>query len=177
MTGWVSDEVWATLDPESGALSSRARHRVVAALALAAVIIIGLITMRVEGLLGPRLYADYLASFRSYPATHSFDERLELHAAGWADVALRDVTVVTPGYRLTRVTGVPGTVPGDGNATIGLSFAVTDCAHPPAAEPRLRFSVDRWWGTATVEVDVPRTFDNVPQFMSGSAAVACGVAS
>lgn len=176
MTGWVSDEVWARLDPASGALPLRTRHRVVAVTMLATVITFGLITMHVEGLLGPRLYADYLASFRSDPATHSFDEQLELQAVGWADVALRDVTVVTPGYRLTRVTGVPGTVPGDGNATIGLSFAVTDCAHPPAVEPRLRFHVDQWWGTTTVDVDLPRTFDNVPQFMSGSATVACGLA-
>lgn len=174
----VTDEVWPNLEPRSGSLPHRTRRRVVAALLAILLLAIALGAMHVKGVLNPQLAA-WTSEFAVDTAHQSFEEKLTLSAGTWVDVQLRDVQVDDDSsYRLLSVKGVPGVVPNDRRVTITLDFRVTDCVHPPRAEPLLRFEIHQWWGTTSLAVQTPKSELDTPQgpelFMDGPAWLACG---
>lgn len=175
----VSDEVWAALDPRAGQLAPRARRHLITIVAVAAVLLVGVATLHVEGLLGPRMTL-WTSDYTVDAQRPEFEIKVRLSTPGWVADDVRRARISGAKYRLISTSGLPATVPRHGHAVIVLRVAVTDCERPPAASPVLRLEVDQWWGTAWWSSDelVPdlhaSSEGSVDVFMNGPAAVACG---
>jgi hypothetical protein len=150
-TVWVSDEVWARLDPKAGRLSARGRWALAGAAVLVTAAVAGLWLVQSAGLVRPRLSLENggWTAGTANPSTRAVEETTTVDNDGWTAVRVESVTGVAAGPRVVGVEGVPVTIPAHGSATITVHYRVTRCAPPPTS---LGFGlrVARWWGTETI---------------------------
>jgi hypothetical protein len=151
--GWVSDEVWAQLDPRAGRLSRRGRFALALAALGAAALVIVVWAAGASGLVRPRLSVDGWASQESGHA--SFSERVVLANHGWTTARLTAVTTPTRDLHVTGARGLPVHIRPGETVTITVRLAVLDCANPPSGWIPVRARVSHWWGTTSAALDAP----------------------
>lgn len=165
-TAWVSDEVWARLDPDAGRLGRRGRWALTAVV-IAAVAVCALgYAFLAAGLVRPRLTlrGDGWEQASSAARARTVTVIASLYNAGWTQVTVDSLTTSSHGLRVSGAEALPRTIRADTGTTIAVDLQMTDCAHPGPLVLLAR--VPRWWGTATVRLAVSDLPDVV--------AAACG---
>ncbi|MEZ0113587.1 hypothetical protein ABH920_007620 [Catenulispora sp. EB89] len=173
-TRWVSDEVWAELDPNAGNMSRTQRRRALAAASAAVALLIAGFTIDRSGVV--RAHVDYSAdsanSGAASPKTKFFTRQVAVQNNGWTTVHVTGVGKDGPGLHLVQPGGPEG-LPKDlelqGNtavpfdlrpgqiAIVEVAYQITDCAAVPSDSFPVTLRVDRPWGTQTVDISLPLT--------------------
>jgi hypothetical protein len=173
-TQWVSDEVWAELDPTAGTLSRTQRRRALAAASAAVAVLIAGFAVDRSGVV--RAHIDYSADSANAGAAslnpRFFIRQVAVQNTGWTTVRVTGVGQDGPGLRLVRPGGPEGLpkdlelqdstpVPFDLHpgqiATVEVAYQVTDCAAVPSDSFPVALRIDRLWGTQTIDISLPLT--------------------
>lgn len=166
--GWVSDEVWARLDPRAGRLTRRGRLALALGALGVAALAVAVWLAASSGLIRPRLSVAPGWSGTFSHADHSFSETVRIDNTGWTDAHLRSVTTSVQGLRVSAVRGLPRTLAAGSSATVTVHYAVSDCSLRWTGPSTFEVHVAQWWGSATVPLD---TDDSA---LSTLAFSACG---
>lgn len=158
-TAYLSDPVWASLDPGAG-LSKQNRRRWLAGTAGLGLLAIAAAALYWSGLPVPRLSSRQRYGYSTDGAARTFSYRVVLHNDGWAAVAVRDVGQDGPGLRLVSVGGgdrdsVRATIGPGGEVELELVYEVTDCHAVRSDRWAIPVQVERPWGWQTVRVQQP----------------------
>ncbi|MEY9862806.1 hypothetical protein ABH935_008454 [Catenulispora sp. GAS73] len=173
-TRWVSDEVWAELDPTAGTLSRAQRRRALAAALAAVALLIAGYTIDRSGVV--RAHIDYYGDSGNIGATTPnpkfFTRQVAVRNTGWTTVHVTGVGQDGPGLRLVRPGGpegfpkdleLVGSTPAPFDlhpgqiVTVEVAYQVTDCAAVPSGSFPVTLRVDRPWGTQTIDIAMPLT--------------------
>lgn len=200
MKQWVHDDVWDQLDRHAGALSRGQRNRLLAATLTAAVALGAGFAVDRSGVVRARLA---LAADAGYEASVSLDPKIltrqiVVRNTGWTTIRVVGVGQDGPGLKLlgpadaggpTKYSDIQGTQPpfdlhpGE-TATLVVVYRVTDCAAVPAGPFPVPVRVDRPWGTQTIRVSLPPTYEGpdgyavdppMTEWQKAMADQACGV--
>lgn len=148
---WLTDEVWAQLDPAVGRVSPRDR-RWVAAGGLALVLVAAaFVVARISGELRPRISSDtYSATVNT--SSHTAVVRYELRNDGWFDETVTGIDQTASFIDLTRASATHFVIPAGSTRSVVLTFHLRDCTKVDNDQPRVRLHLDRFWGTTTTTV-------------------------
>ncbi|WP_194918960.1 hypothetical protein [Catenulispora rubra] len=171
-TRWVSDEVWAELDPNAGTMSRAQRRRALAVASAAVAVLIAGFTIDRSGVV--QAHVDYSAdssdSGAASPKTKFFTRQVAVQNNGWTTIHVTSVGKDGPGLHLVRPNGPEGlpkdldlqgstAVPFDLHpgqiAIVEVAYQVTDCAAVSSDPFPVALRVDRPWGTQTVDISLP----------------------
>lgn len=173
----MSDEVWAQLDPKAGRLTARGRRALAAGVAFVAALLAAALVVALSGAVWPRLalIGGGWQQAGSEPGSRVISVGVEVDNHGWTAARITGVAA-PPGLRVTRVEGasvtpatpddpggagrpdsaLPITVPVHGQVSLTVFYSVVSCAEPAPNPERMRVEVSRWWGTASVGLDLGR---------------------
>ena len=175
-THWVSDEVWARLDPRAGRMTRRGRLALAAILLLAALGVVAMIAVRHSGLFTPHVGA-WASEVTIDEHDHSAVERLHVGNNDWFAERVEGVSTRTPGVAIADWSTATIPAGGDGTVTVRMDFDCTAAAQGPVT---VTLWLYRPWGNARATVwgpDMPGS-DSDPQavdvFMNGPGWAACG---
>jgi hypothetical protein len=151
-TGWVSDEVWAQLDPRAGRLTRSGRLALTVSAVAAIALIVGIWAAGVSGVVRPRLSA---TGWSATTGPVTVVETVTAANTGWTTARLTSVATPTAGLRIEGVRGLPVHVRSGASARIIVRIAVTDCANPPSGWIPLQVRASHWWGTTSAALAEP----------------------
>jgi hypothetical protein len=194
-TRWVSDDVWAQLDPRAGAVERAAARRYVRLGVLAALVLAAAGTVWTSGLAWAHVERPWAEGFaqKADPVARTITTDFVIKNDGWRAIGIEDIGADGPGLRVLR-TGHPlvnaddwRTVPfwlkpGE-TATLSITYQITDCAAVTSGEFAIPVRVHRFWGTQTVDITLPRAYREVsphiaspvgPEWQRDLADQACG---
>jgi hypothetical protein len=150
---WVSDDVWALLNPYAGRLTARSVRTVKLGAAAMVVVIIGVVVQGWLGILNPRLTAGGSGtSSRIGSRALTIDFQLQNsdpvseHLAGLSSSA---------NLRVAAVHGLPQRLGAHANAQVEVRIVVTNCRAELATPGSLFVQVDRPWGHVSKRLDLP----------------------
>ncbi|GAA3070126.1 hypothetical protein [Streptosporangium carneum] len=181
---YVSDAVWAALDPAAGEISARTSRRILAALAVAAALVLGAAQAWDAGLVLPRLAdpEDGLVEPGGWATKHGkppeFAYELRFTNHGVREVVLLGAGRSGPGLALRAVqagksmmwpdadtlershsTDFPYVVAPGASAELRLLYVVTDCAAVPFDSWPIPVRAMQWWGETAVDLrPAPQAF-------------------
>lgn len=175
MKQWVSDEVWAQLDPRAGTLGRGQRRGLVAGAAAAAVLV-------AAGFAADRSVRAHLVLARDagYQASTTKDSQgariltrqFTVKNTGWTTVRVVGVGQDGPGLRLlgSGTSEIPGAQPpfdlGPGKtAAVVVVYEITDCAAVPTGPFPVAVRVHGLWGTQTLHVALPQEYTGPDGFV------------
>jgi len=173
-TQWVSDEVWAELDPTAGPLSRTQRRRALAAASAAVIVLIAGFAIDRSGVVRAHIVYDSDSGDigATTPNPQFFTRQVAVQNTGWTTVRVTGVGQDGPGLHLVRPGGPEGfpkdlelvgstPVPFDLHpgqiATVEVAYQITDCAAVPLGSFPVTLRVGRPWGTQTVDISLPPT--------------------
>src|SRR2546423_3242513 len=154
---WVSDEVWAALDPKAGAIRGAELKRLAVGAVLLVVVLVGAALLWVSGLVHSRLAWSYAEGYGAQTRDRIFATDVGILNNGWTDVRITGVGQDGPGLKLIDVSDRPNISTDAGRkppftlhpgqtAVVSLSYQVTDCAAVPSGAFDVPVRVERPWG-------------------------------
>jgi hypothetical protein len=166
-TLYVSDEVWANLDPSAAQLNSGARIKVALWCVAAAGIAFAVLVLTASGLLVPRLTvesADSGGSFRTCWQT------MTIKNSGWFDEHINAADLQSRGTGATMTRSLAGSdIPSGATRAVRLHFEGPKCRQlltgptfgkSTRTQPQLRLQLRRPWGTSTARISLVPQNDN-----------------
>lgn len=194
-TQWVSDEVWAALDPKAGAIKRVDLRWPAAAVALLATVT----ATWLSGFFYPRVaWSDATGSGASANTqTRTISTDVVIKNNGWTDARVVGIGQNGPGLELVGQGGPPHIVTDTGRtvpftlhpgqiATVSVTYKITDCAAVPSGAFTVAARITRPWGTQTVGIAIPTvpvpsapngTGDTDREWQRALADQACGLGS
>ncbi len=152
-TTWLSDEVWAELDPRQARLPKQARRVLALAVALVAAATIAIGLGVASGEFGGNLYVPGW-SIKVDSRTHSFEESVSIHNDSWFDETITGVGISGTGFRVTDWRPTHLTIAHGRTRTLHFRVQATDCAAVRAGEIHPVVRLERFWGTQSVALPV-----------------------
>jgi hypothetical protein len=153
---WVTDEVWASLDPMAGRLSRRTVRRFLAASAvtLGFGIVAGLLLW--QGLLSPRISAQ-IGGGGTRIGSSQVTVQLELINHGPRPVQIASLAA-SSGLELTSATGLPHRLGAHSSRDVTVRVRIVDCSAVRSGSGSLDLRIDRFWGHTTKRIDLASAF-------------------
>lgn len=153
----LRDEVWGQLDPWAGRLAPRTPRRLALALLVLLVVAEAGVVAWVSGLAAPRIRMNKAggSSATMLPGP-GFDYSIELENHGWLPATVTGLGGDQAGLRLSTTVRSPVILRPGQSMQITVAYEIIDCAAVTNDPASLPVRVERFWGSQTVYVDLPR---------------------
>jgi hypothetical protein len=152
-TTWLSDEVWAQLEPRQARLTRRARRALALLVAVTGAGSILIAFGVTSGELGGNLYVPSWST-RVDTRSHDFVETIDIKNESWFDETITGATNRDGHIDVTDIRPAWLTIPHGRTRTLKLRFHVTDCAAVAPGDNVPVVHLDRFWGTQSVTIQV-----------------------
>jgi hypothetical protein len=155
-SSWVSDDVWALLDPHAGRLTHRSVRTVKLGAVALVVVIVAFVVQGWLGILSPRLSSDGGSGISSRNGSRTLTIDFQLLNSGPVSEHLAGLSS-SANLRVAAVHGLPAHLAAHAAAQLEVRVVVTNCRAELAKPGSLSVQVDRPWGHVSKRLDLPIT--------------------
>ncbi|MGI8879349.1 MAG: hypothetical protein ACR2KJ_02330 [Jatrophihabitans sp.] len=171
-TPWLSDQVWAHLDPRAGRLTHRGRLALGAAAVAVLLVTAAAIAVQMSGLFPARIGA-WASEVTVDTQSHTTVERIQLGSNDWFDERVQAVSTRVPG--VVVLSSDRPTIRAGHHATLTVRLRF-DCTRVTHGAVTLALWLSRPWGSTSILIlgpDLPDTAQSVNVSMDGPGWAAC----